>query len=90
MKVNIRRIVQQFETPGVYLIWADAFEGWRTMGYDKWSVIQSNWAIWHGLGMWKWYRTHPDEMFLRLQAKDELDAFQKVANWDESNNLGRP
>ena len=88
MKVEIIRIECRAGVTGnkdEYVVVARAFDGWRKMGYDKWSVIQSNWAVWRGLGMWRWYRENPDEMHLRLCAKDELDAFQMVANWEESS-----
>lgn len=86
MRVEIIRIERHEGGTGIkdsYVVVARAFEGWRKMGYDKWNVIQSNWTVWHGLGMWRWYRENPDEMHLRLYAKDELDAFQKVANWED-------
>ena len=90
MRVSIRRIEptdQYAKGKRAFVIWADAFDGWRKMGHDKWSVIQSNWTTWNGLGMWRWYRDNPDEMRLRLYAKDELDAFQMVANWKEDASL---
>ena len=92
MKVNIRRIEQAeggqtLKGKRAFVIWADAFDGWRKMGHDEWNVVQSNWVTWRELGMWRWYRENPDEMYLRLYAKDELDAFQKVVNWREDTSL---
>ena len=85
MKVEIIRIEAYADDPGAYRVVAKAFDGWRAMGHDKHSVIQTNWAVWHGLGMWRWWRDNPDVMALHLRAKDELDAFQMVANWEESS-----
>lgn len=87
MKVELLRIEAREDDPGAYILVAKAFSGWVKMGHDKWSVIQSNWTIWHGLGMWRWYRDNPDEMVMHLRAKDELDAFQKLTNWKENTSL---
>ncbi len=88
MKVELIRIEAREDDPGAYVLVAKAFEGWRKMGQDKFSVIQTNWAVWHGLGMWRWWRDiDPDEMRLHLRAKDELDAFQKFVNWKEDTSL---
>lgn len=87
MKVELLRIEARENDPGAYVLVAKAFPGWSKMGHDKWSVIQTNWTVWHGLGMWRWWRENPDEMTLHLRAKDELDAFQKFVNWKEDTSL---
>lgn len=89
MKVEIIRIEARADDPGAYRVVAKAFDGWRDMGYAKHNVIQSNWTIWHGLGMWRWYKENPDEMTLHLHAKDELGAFEMVTNWERENFLTR-
>jgi hypothetical protein len=70
-----------------YFVVAEPFAKWlRLVTLREPHPARVYYATWHGLGVWKWRPKVGNEMWMHVDARDELDAFNKVINWKEQKN----
>jgi hypothetical protein len=88
-RVEIKSVVKVNEELNdyQYIVFAAPFPKWqRLVTLREPHPQRVYYATWHGLGVWRWRPKASDTMYVRIDATDALDAYNKVINWKEREN----